>query len=295
MTLLSFADERASRTQAVALPVCAVDRGAGMQVLRPGMTVRWSEDGLCGEDVEGGGPGEDETVCFFFALKEARASGAAACAGNPAGAMGWMVALRREELGRVRDAARAVAFHLIVELSGDVRREIFREVVLEMGRERALTAAARMAMESVRRCPLAGACRMLVLAARCHDLLVEFITAGEARPTALMSETETRVRAAAAALERRIEETPLLEALACEAGLSETTLKRGFRQVFGTTVFEHLRRLRMESARELLQSGEATVIEAATMVGYSNPSNFASAFRRQFGMNPKEFQLAARR
>lgn len=295
MTLLSFADERAARTQAVALPVCALDRGVGMQVLRPGMTVRWSEGGLCVEDVEGGGPGEDETVCFVFALNEARASGSATCAGNPAGATGWMVALGREELGRARDVARAVAFHLIVELSGEVRREIFREGVVEMGRERVLTAAARMALEAVRRCPLAGACRMLVLSARCHDLLVEFITAGEERPAALMSDTETRVRAAAAALGRRIEETPSLEALAREAGLSETTLKRGFRQVFGRTVFEYLRTVRMERARELLQSGEATVIEAATMVGYSNPSNFASAFRRQFGMNPKEFQLAARR
>jgi AraC-like DNA-binding protein len=141
-------------------------------------------------------------------------------------------------------------------------------------------------------------CRALILSARCHDLLVEFISAGgaqRAKPVSLMADTETRVREAAAALARRLDETPSLEVLAREVGLSETTLKRGFRQVFGTTVFEHLRALRMEHARALLQSGEATVIEAATLVGYSNPSNFASAFRRQFGMNPKEFQLAARR
>jgi AraC-like DNA-binding protein len=37
------------------------------------------------------------------------------------------------------------------------------------------------------------------------------------------------------------------------------------------------------------------VLEAATLVGYSNPSNFAAAFRLQFGVNPKTFQLAARR
>ena len=93
----------------------------------------------------------------------------------------------------------------------------------------------------------------------------------------------------------RLESPPTVEALARQVGLSETTLKRGFHQVFNTTVFGYLRGRRMERAREALQSGEATVLESAALVGYSNPSNFASAFRRQFGVNPKQFQRAVRR
>ncbi len=288
MTLLSFDNERAAREQGAALSLCAAGRGAGMQVLRPGMLVRWGEGGFVLNAVDDDAGDDGGTVCFVFALSDVRPGGAVACAGR-------MMAWRRGEHGRLCEAWEADAFHLVIELSGEVRREILRDGGVWIGRERPLTAAARMALEAVRRCPLAGACRMLVLSARCHDLLVEFITAGEERQAALMSDTEMRVRAAAAALGRRIEETPSLEALAREAGLSETTLKRGFRQVFGQTVFEHLRAIRMNRARELLQSGEATVIEAAAMVGYSNPSNFAAAFRRQFGVNPKEFQLAARR
>jgi AraC-like DNA-binding protein len=65
--------------------------------------------------------------------------------------------------------------------------------------------------------------------------------------------------------------------------------------VFGTTVFGYLRARRMERARALLEAGKATVLEAAALVGYSNPSNFAAAFRREFGVNPKAFQLTARR
>lgn len=162
-----------------------------------------------------------------------------------------------------------------------------------------LTPGARLAVESIRRCPFAGAIRAMALTARCNDLLFEFFTAlaGAATPRVppLTRSVTDRIHAAAEALKRDLEAPPTLAALSRRVGLSESTLKRGFRQVFGTTVFGYLRERRMERARTLLQSGEATVLEAAARVGFSNPSNFAAAFRRQFGLNPKAFQLTARR
>ncbi|MGC4071946.1 MAG: AraC family transcriptional regulator [Nibricoccus sp.] len=290
------------------LPACAVNRMEGVHTLRPGMTMRWQSGGLGAGEIASLSGNKMEADCYVFALFDPRSRAAEASRENPFGATGWMVSVRKGALNLLSEKMREVSFVLVVELGREVSREIFSQDSVETsqvssGKRSAgleffpLTPAARLAVESVRRCPLAGACRMLVLSARCHDLLVEFVFAKEARPVrpAAMSDTEERVRSAAAAIGRRIDETPSLEALAREAGLSETTLKRGFRQVFGTTVFEYLRTLRMERARELLQSGQATVIEAATLVGYSNPSNFASAFRKKFGLNPKEFQLAARR
>lgn len=165
-----------------------------------------------------------------------------------------------------------------------------------------LTAAARLAVESIRRCPFVGACRSVALAARGNDLLAEFLTALAAAcapenprvPPPNRAQTD-RIHAAAARLCRELEHPPALAELARGAGLSETSLKRGFRQVYGATVFGYLRSRRMDRARALLASGEATVLEAAARVGYSNPSNFAAAFRQAFGVNPKEFQLASRR
>ena len=311
MTIFSLADARGDPRSSVALPACAVDRAAGVHVLRPGMTMLWHGGGVCQAETSAQCAGADGEICFVFALHDPRAQVTGNVGDDIAGAAGWMTVLPRAELARLNEMTRTAAFHVIVELSREMRREIFSHGSREWGADDfelpgtdgaplllSLTPAARLAVESVRRCPLAGACRALILSARCHDLLVEFISAGEAqraKPVSLMADTETRVREAAAILACCLDETPSLEALAREVGLSETTLKRGFRQVFDSTVFEHLRALRMEHARALLQSGEATVIEAATLVGYSNPSNFAAAFRRQFGMNPKEFQLAARR
>lgn len=158
-----------------------------------------------------------------------------------------------------------------------------------------LTAPARLAVESIRRCPFAGACRNVALAARANDLLLEFLHALAAPPPAasnvVLRSLRTQIESAAGLLTRDLENPPTVSELSRHVGLSESSLKRGFHQVFGTTVFGYLRSRRMEHARSLLQSGDATVLEAAAAVGYSNPSNFAAAFRREFGVNPKAFQL----
>ena len=162
-----------------------------------------------------------------------------------------------------------------------------------------LTPVARFAAESIQSCPFAGSFRAMALTARGHDLLIEFLTAlaNSASPHAgpITRALADRIHAAAEILKRRLELPPALPDLAREVGLSETTLKRGFRHVFGTTPFAYLRARRLEHAHALLAAGEVTVLEAAAIVGYSNPSNFAAAFRLQFGVNPKTFQLTARR
>ena len=162
-----------------------------------------------------------------------------------------------------------------------------------------LTPDAQLAVESVLRCPFSGICRTLALSARAHDLVLAFLSALPDTPCprnpALLRCCVDRLHDAAKLLDRMQEEPPSLAELARQVGLGETALKRGFPRIFGTTVFGYLRERRLERARQLLLSGEATVMEAAAAVGYSNPSNFAAAFRSRFGVNPKAFQLTARR
>jgi len=163
-----------------------------------------------------------------------------------------------------------------------------------------LSSQARFSAESIRRCPFAGVCRGLALTARSLDLLAEFIgrlnRANEptSAPHQLLHDSLSQVQAAAAQLRAHLEHPPSIDELAGIVGLSLSTLKRGFRQLYQTTPFGYLRARRMDHAKELLATGKSTVLEAASYVGYSNPSNFAAAFRKQFGVNPKTFQMAAR-
>ena len=79
-----------------------------------------------------------------------------------------------------------------------------------------------------------------------------------------------------------------LDMMARDAGINVNTLQRQFRQLKGTTVFEYQRGRRLVRAREALEREGVTVRQAAWIAGYSSAANFATAFRRRFGMTPRQ-------
>ena len=87
-------------------------------------------------------------------------------------------------------------------------------------------------------------------------------------------------------LEKEYLEPPSIIEIARRISLNEFKLKSGFKKLFGSSLYSHLRDYRMEVACSLLKNGEMKVIEAACAVGYSNPSHFAAAFRKKYGINP---------
>ncbi|MEN3942561.1 AraC family transcriptional regulator [Prosthecobacter sp. SYSU 5D2] len=158
-----------------------------------------------------------------------------------------------------------------------------------------LTPRARLVVEQIQNCPFQGICRTLSMEARCLDLIVEMIAFLSPAPAPasrrLTSQDQERINAAAEFLRQSLEAPPTLVELATRVSLSESKLKSGFHQVFGTTTFGYLRQQRLEKARLLLERGDCSILDASHMVGISNPSHFASLFKQQFGMNPKQFQL----
>lgn len=89
-------------------------------------------------------------------------------------------------------------------------------------------------------------------------------------------------------------ENPIsLAALARRVGLNRTKLATGFKSRFGESVHAHWRDIRLARAREMLQSGEVSVTEAALSVGYADISAFTRAFTNKFGNRPKTFKPKA--
>ncbi|MCG7405962.1 AraC family transcriptional regulator [Paenibacillus sp. ACRRX] len=85
-------------------------------------------------------------------------------------------------------------------------------------------------------------------------------------------------------------EHPLsIRQLARLVGLNEFKLKKGFRERYGMTIFELVRRERMEKALWHMEVEQMNVGEAAVSVGYSNASNFTTMFRKHYGCNPSEY------
>jgi AraC-like DNA-binding protein len=73
-------------------------------------------------------------------------------------------------------------------------------------------------------------------------------------------------------------------------GLNDFKLKKGFKQLYGITIFEFLLEARMEKARRLLQENTMTVHAVAISVGYKNISSFTVAFKKKFNLLPSEVQ-----
>jgi AraC-like DNA-binding protein len=86
----------------------------------------------------------------------------------------------------------------------------------------------------------------------------------------------------------KLEKFPSIEVLSKTAMMSSTKLKTKFKTVYGMKLYEFYNRNRLEKAKEMLQSGMYSVKEVGLDIGFSNLSNFAKAFKKEFGILPKE-------
>jgi AraC-like DNA-binding protein len=73
-------------------------------------------------------------------------------------------------------------------------------------------------------------------------------------------------------------------------GLNEYKLKRGFRELFGTTVFAYLSEQRLALAKRMLLDTDKTAAEIAFELGYATPQHFSAAFKKRFGVSPKSMR-----
>lgn len=82
---------------------------------------------------------------------------------------------------------------------------------------------------------------------------------------------------------------PTLEELSKIVGLNIKKLKMGFKELYGMPVFTFLLHYKMEHAKKLLAINGNNVNEVATQIGYSTSSHFIVAFKKKFGITPKQF------
>ncbi len=112
----------------------------------------------------------------------------------------------------------------------------------------------------------------------------------QAEAPPLHPQAALKVRQAAEILRRRIGDPPTIRELSACVGLNESDLKRCFRCLYGKGIACYSRERRMETARDLLARSPLGIAAIACEVGFSNPSQFARAFRRHFNVNPSEFR-----
>lgn len=87
---------------------------------------------------------------------------------------------------------------------------------------------------------------------------------------------------------QHIGEPLTIKELSRKAAINECYLKKGFKEMYGTTIFDFFQSQRMEHAKYLLYEKGLTVTEVSSSLGYSSISHFSTAFKKHTGIKPCE-------
>lgn len=90
---------------------------------------------------------------------------------------------------------------------------------------------------------------------------------------------------------QHIGEPITIKELSRKVAINECYLKKGFKELFGTTIFDFYQSQRMEHARYLLYEKGLSVTDVSAMLGYSSISHFSTAFKKHTGLKPCELLL----
>ena len=154
------------------------------------------------------------------------------------------------------------------------------------------TPMVNMAIHQVLNCPYRGPLKRLYLESKALELithqLAQLVFAENylQKPSVLRCDDVERIHYARDLLVKDIQNPPTIYKLSRMAGINEFKLKKGFRQLYDTSIHRYLVDLRFERARYLLDQGNMNVSEVAYSVGYSTPGHFYAAFKKRFGVPP---------
>ena len=164
-------------------------------------------------------------------------------------------------------------------------------------RSNVMTPMMQYNVQRILHCPYQGIIKRTYLEGKVLELLALLleqeaeIHMGSRTQKPLKSGTLERILYARDLLLQQIDNPPFIAELARLVKLNEYALKRGFLQVFGKPLFAYLHDYRLEQARQLLETGEMKVSEVAQKIGFASRNHFAAAFRKKFGINPKEYLM----
>ncbi len=122
---------------------------------------------------------------------------------------------------------------------------------------------------------------------RVVELLLHRFGMHDFPPEDLDADSLAIVSRAKAILEREFADPPTIGQLAHRCATNMTKLKRLFKQVYQTTLYGYVQRLRMEEANLLLREERLSIGEVARRVGYHHQGHFSRRFYETYGIYPK--------
>lgn len=84
---------------------------------------------------------------------------------------------------------------------------------------------------------------------------------------------------------------PSILSISKSVGMSETLLKKEFKEMYGVTMFNYHTNQKMNYAIKLFENEEISIKDVAYSLGYSSQSKFSSSFKKVHGRLPSEYRV----
>ena len=88
----------------------------------------------------------------------------------------------------------------------------------------------------------------------------------------------------------RVDSRVTIRELAAQLAIGESSLKNWFHAVYGKSISEYRRDLRITAAKRLLVNSDLSIFEIAGMTGYENQAKFTAMFHKYCGCTPTVFR-----
>jgi transcriptional regulator GlxA family with amidase domain len=127
-----------------------------------------------------------------------------------------------------------------------------------------------------------------------RSLLIDVNRTSQASYATLLDQhghTDPLVARAQRRMEATLHEGFRMSELADWLAVSERTLNRRFRQALGVAPLVYLQNLRIEVAKQLLETRPVGIDAVSQRVGYGDLSTFRQLFKRKTGLTPGEYQM----
>ncbi|MCX6336756.1 MAG: AraC family transcriptional regulator [Bacteroidetes bacterium] len=153
----------------------------------------------------------------------------------------------------------------------------------------------RLALDALLNHSYSGSLENIFVNAKIHELLVYslecLVDEKEEGFTCKFLADESgrdRIYQAREILLQHIGDPITIKELSRKVAMNECYVKKGFKEIFGTTIFDFYQQQRMEHAKYLLYEKGLSVTDVSALLGYSSISHFSAAFKKHTGLKPCE-------
>lgn len=111
----------------------------------------------------------------------------------------------------------------------------------------------------------------------------------------LRQNTVEQIEKASDIIESELEALGSILSIATRVGLNQNTLQLGFKQLYGKSVNQYIKDIRLEKAKDLMENSDLNITEITYKLGINSRSYFSKLFKDRFGVTPKSYMSLRRK